>query len=89
VDAATFTSSSTVDHLCDLLGPRAPALLSRPYVGCIGPVTAETAKARGLRVDVVASEYTVPGLVRALAESLPGRSARSPLELLEPGARRR
>ncbi len=66
VDVVTFTSSSTVDHLCDWLGARAAALLAGPRIACIGPVTAETARARGLRVDVMAGEYTVPGLVRAL-----------------------
>ena len=71
VDAVTFTSSSTVDHLCDLLGAPSIALLARvPRVACIGPVTADTARARGLRVDVIADEYTVPGLVRALAGAL-------------------
>jgi uroporphyrinogen III methyltransferase / synthase len=66
VDVVTFTSSSTVDHLCDWLGVRAVELLAPARVACIGPVTAETARHRGLRVDVVAPEYTVPGLVRAL-----------------------
>jgi uroporphyrinogen-III synthase len=37
-------------------------------VACIGPITAKTAEELGLRVDVVASEYTVEGLVRALWE---------------------
>ena len=69
VDAVTFTSSSTVDNLCDLLGPRAAELLARPRIASIGPITTQTAKKRGLRVDVTAREYTVPGLVRALAES--------------------
>ncbi len=69
LDAVTFTSSSTVDHLCDLLGADAAPLLSTPRVACIGPVTAETARSRGLRVDVTAPEFTVPGLIRALAES--------------------
>jgi uroporphyrinogen III methyltransferase/synthase len=67
VDAVTFTSSSTVEHLCDLLGARASPLLSRTCVASIGPVTTDTARARGLRVDVTADEYTLPGLVRALA----------------------
>ena len=66
----TFTSSSTVDNLCDLLGTeRTIALLDRPpkvLVASIGPVTTATAHARGLRVDVTAETYTVPGLVRAL-----------------------
>jgi uroporphyrinogen III methyltransferase/synthase len=72
VDAVMFTSSSTVEHLCDLLGAHAGALLARPLVACIGPVTAETARARGLRVHVTApaAEYTVQGLVDALEASL-------------------
>lgn len=69
IDAVTFTSSSTVDHLCDALGGGAAALLAGVRVASIGPVTSETARARGLRVDVEAPEYTVPGLVRALADS--------------------
>ncbi|HEY8041915.1 MAG TPA: uroporphyrinogen-III synthase [Polyangiaceae bacterium] len=69
VDAVTFTSSSTVDNLCDLLGSRAVELLSAPRVASIGPITTAAALARGLRVDVTAAQYTVPGLVRALADS--------------------
>ncbi|MDP9152399.1 MAG: uroporphyrinogen-III synthase [Myxococcota bacterium] len=69
LDAVTFTSSSTVENLCDLLGPRAVELLARTRIASIGPVTSETAAARGLRVDVTAREYTIPGLVRALVES--------------------
>lgn len=68
IDAVTFTSSSTVDHLCDALGDAAPELLSHTCVASIGPITTATAQKRGLRVDVTASEYTVPGLVRALEE---------------------
>jgi uroporphyrinogen III methyltransferase/synthase len=69
VDAVTFTSSSTVDNLCDLLGTRAASLLARARIASIGPVTTETALGRGLRVDVTAREYTVAGLVEALAAS--------------------
>ncbi len=69
VDAIVFTSSSTVQNLCDLLGPAAARLLVRPRVASIGPVTTATAVERGLRVDVTAAEYTVPGLVRALEDS--------------------
>jgi uroporphyrinogen III methyltransferase/synthase len=69
LDAVTFTSSSTVSSLCDGLGPRAAERLARVRVATIGPVTTATARERGLRVDVTAAEYTVPGLVRALAES--------------------
>jgi len=69
IDAVTFTSSSTVDNLCTVLGRGAPGLLARTRVASIGPVTTQTARKRGLRVDVIASEYTVPGLIRALAAS--------------------
>lgn len=73
IDAVTFTSSSTVDNLCDLLGTeRTIALLERSprvLVASIGPVTTATAHARGLRVDLTATTYTVPGLVRALANA--------------------
>jgi uroporphyrinogen III methyltransferase / synthase len=69
VDAVTFTSSSTVEHFCNFVGPRCAALLNPVRLASIGPVTSATAQARGLRVDVCASEYTVPGLVTALADS--------------------
>jgi uroporphyrinogen III methyltransferase/synthase len=78
VDAVTFTSSSTVEHLCDWLGARAPSLLAGVRVACIGPVTADSARARGLPVHVMPGQYTVPGLVCALAR---------PESWLEPGAR--
>lgn len=67
VDAVTFASSSTVRNLCALLGDEAPRLLDRPVIACIGPVTATTARACGLDPRVVAHEYTIEGLVAALA----------------------
>jgi uroporphyrinogen-III synthase len=39
-------------------------------VACIGPVTARTAARLGIRVDVVAEEHTVAGLVEALKGSV-------------------
>jgi uroporphyrinogen III methyltransferase / synthase len=69
IDIVTFTSSSTVDNLCDRLGPAAARLLAGPRIATIGPVTTATALGRGLRVDVTARQYTVPGLVNALVES--------------------
>jgi uroporphyrinogen III methyltransferase/synthase len=69
LDAVTFTSGSTVDHLCDALGPRAVELLGNARLASIGPVTTEAIRARGLRADVQAEETTVAGLIRALADS--------------------
>jgi uroporphyrinogen III methyltransferase / synthase len=42
-------------------------------VACIGPVTAATARAAGLRVGVVATTYTLAGLVDALRAALSPR----------------
>ena len=66
IDVVTFTSSSTVEHLCDALEAPAAELLAHTCVASIGPITTETAKKRGVRVDVTAAEYTVAGLVAAL-----------------------
>ncbi|HEX9295392.1 MAG TPA: uroporphyrinogen-III C-methyltransferase [Polyangiaceae bacterium] len=66
IDAVTFTSSSTVRELAAALGPRARELLDRATIAVIGPVTAETARELGLRIDVCAEEYTVSGLLDAL-----------------------
>jgi uroporphyrinogen III methyltransferase/synthase len=66
IDAVTFTSSSTVENLCDLLGPGAAGMLAGARVASIGPVTTRAAQERGVRVDVTAREYTVTGLVEAL-----------------------
>ncbi len=67
IDLVTFTSSSTVTNLLDLLHGSAP-LLEGPLVACIGPITAATVRERGLRVDIEAREYTISGLVSAIVE---------------------
>ena len=77
IDAVTFTSSSTVEHLCDALESRAKELLANACVASIGPITTATAERRGLRVDVTAAEHTVPGLVRALEDHFARAQARS------------
>jgi uroporphyrinogen III methyltransferase/synthase len=69
IDAVVFTSSTTVENLCDLLGPSAPQRLAGVRIASIGPLTSETARERGLRVDVTATQSTVRGLVQALEES--------------------
>jgi len=68
VDTACFTSSSTVRNLVDALAGDV-SLLAPLTIACIGPVTAATARELGLRVDIVAREHTVPGLVAALCEA--------------------
>ena len=68
VDAVTFTSSSTVTHFVEMLNRSdLPDLLEDVAVASIGPVTSRTASELGLTVHVEASQYTVDGLVNALA----------------------
>ena len=64
----TFTSPSTVRALVENL-PDAAALSQRKIVACIGPVTAEAARAEGFAVHVVADEFTADGLLDALEET--------------------
>ncbi|MEE8466482.1 MAG: uroporphyrinogen-III C-methyltransferase [Dehalococcoidia bacterium] len=65
VDVVTFTSSSTVRNLVEMLDGDLTALQAS-FIACIGPVTTATARELGLRVDLEASEHTVEGLVDAL-----------------------
>jgi uroporphyrinogen III methyltransferase/synthase len=65
-DAIAFTSSSTVTNFLGVAGRAALP----PVVACIGPVTAATAREKGVHVTVEASEHTVDGLVEALVASL-------------------
>jgi uroporphyrinogen III methyltransferase/synthase len=77
VDIVTFTSSSTVRNFAALLDGLDPAqVLAQTVVACIGPITAQTARELGIRVDVVAEEYTINGLVEALTENLSHRKKR-------------
>jgi uroporphyrinogen-III synthase len=68
-DVITFTSSSTARNFVDLLGKRAlhSRLLEGIMFASIGPVTSATLKELGLRSDIEAAEYTIPGLVSAIA----------------------
>ncbi|MHB0866831.1 MAG: uroporphyrinogen-III C-methyltransferase [Thermoleophilia bacterium] len=70
IDIITFTSSSTVKNFAALLdGYDLSALPVAVTVACIGPVTADTARELGIRVDTVAAAYTIPGLMAALVDS--------------------
>ncbi len=61
-DMITFTSSSTVENFLALGLPWPQGL----EVASIGPITSQTARARGLAVAVEAKQYDVPGLVEAI-----------------------
>lgn len=66
LDVITFTSSSGVDNLVDLAG--GPELINGAVTACMGPITAERARERGLRVDIVAPERTMESLSGAILE---------------------
>ena len=67
IDIITFTSSSTVKNFVQLLKDiNLSRWLKKVKVACIGPITADTASELGIRVDAVAEEYTIPGLVKAI-----------------------
>jgi uroporphyrinogen-III synthase len=69
IDVVTFTASSTVRNFVALLeGRELRAVLDGVCIACIGPITARTAEDLGLRVDVVAKEHTIEGLVEAIVE---------------------
>ncbi|WP_200769728.1 uroporphyrinogen-III C-methyltransferase [Halarsenatibacter silvermanii] len=73
-DLVTFTSSSTVTCLCHQLESEGAEFASQG--AAIGPITAETARDKGLEVAVTAEEYTCRGLYQAvLAEFGRGVSA--------------
>jgi uroporphyrinogen III methyltransferase/synthase len=66
LDIALFTSSSTVTAVVEALGPSARELLSHVTVASIGPITSQTLAEHGVQVDVVASAFTVDGVLDAL-----------------------
>ena len=61
-DMITFTSSSTVENFMALKLPLSPSLKT----ASIGPVTSKTMLEMGLKVDVEAKQYDIPGLVSAI-----------------------
>jgi len=68
----TFTSSSTVKNFVALLGgPRRAhrSSLDGIQMASIGPVTSATLRELSLPVDIVAREFTIPGLIEAIQRS--------------------
>jgi uroporphyrinogen-III synthase len=74
----TFTSSSTVRNFVALTGknmwrgrprPRKANQLDGMRFASIGPVTSSTLRELGLPVDIEAKEYTIPGLIKEIANA--------------------
>ncbi len=67
IDIIAFTSSSTVSNLIAVFGNES-SLINKAEIACIGPKTAATAKEAGLKVDIIAEESTITGLVDAIEQ---------------------
>lgn len=64
----TFTSSSTVKNFVEMLDTEnIAASLQGVKLVSIGPITSKAARDLGLAIDLEASEYTIDGLLEALA----------------------
>lgn len=74
----TFTSSSTVrnfmlwltqcaPHIAEKLRDNAAGAMS-PVIACIGPITAQTAREMGLSAQIVATTFTIDGLIEAIVQ---------------------
>lgn len=65
----TFTSSSTASNFVKLLGRSTFAAMDGILMSSIGPVTSATLRELGLRADIKAKEFTIPGLVTAIRKA--------------------
>jgi uroporphyrinogen III methyltransferase/synthase len=70
VGVVAFTSSSTVTHYVECFSSpeEARTLTEGAVVACIGPITAQTAQAAGLKVVIQPKANTVPALAEAIVE---------------------
>jgi uroporphyrinogen III methyltransferase / synthase len=67
IDVITFTSSSTVRNFVRLFGGRnLGEIASGSTIACIGPITAATIEELGGRADIVADQFTVTDMLRAI-----------------------
>jgi len=70
LDLLTFTSSSTVHNFVAAVGADTVRDLGRAAVGCIGPITAATAREYGMTVAIQPESYTIEAFVLAIVDYL-------------------
>lgn len=74
LDAITFTASSTVTNMMNLLPADKRKTLARAsqsgeiIIAAIGPITADTAREYGLKVTVQPGKFTIPDFISAISE---------------------
>lgn len=70
IDLITFTSSSTVTNLIEMLGPEAKKLINSCKTACIGPITAKTCSDNDIVTNDIATDYTIEGLTEIVLKIL-------------------
>ncbi len=72
IDLVTFTSSSTVTNFLTMVDAvnekELHQLLDGVKIAAIGPITAETVRKNGLRVDIQPDSYTIADMVEAIVD---------------------
>lgn len=66
ITVATFTSAATFTNFCEIMGDAADDLLRGVAIAVIGPVTSESIKKAGLKVDIMPAEATVDAMVEEI-----------------------
>jgi uroporphyrinogen III methyltransferase/synthase len=67
IDMVTFTSSSTVTNFAGMFEKsELEEIQGKIKVASIGPITSETAKKLGFKIDVSPSEYTIDALTQSI-----------------------
>lgn len=69
INCITFTSSSTVRNFDRLVG-RFRKNLKDVKIASIGPITSDTLRKSGYRVDIQPEKYTLPDLTKAIVKNL-------------------
>lgn len=72
ISMITFTSSSTVKNFLTMVGAESEdemqSFMQGIKIAAIGPVTAETVRENGLKVDVQPESYTIPDMVESILQ---------------------
>ncbi len=73
IELVTFTSSSTVDNFLTMVDASSDEELHRLMdpvtIAVIGPITADTVRKHGLKVDIQPQQYTIADMVAAIVAS--------------------
>ena len=67
IDVLTFTSSSTASNFFELL-PDLKHQSKKPFIACIGPITAKTVREFGYKPRIIPKQYTVEDLANEITE---------------------